>query len=161
MPSPAAATTAAIAEPLAPWMKRARLLLTLIGAILFFGPLLRDANPSHLTNPTWPGHARLHFMWAITFMFGSGLLNLYVLWRRPPDLAVLRLCALWQATSLLGGFWTAVLLADLYGGTIRDPEHHLELLGVNENVLVFGALAVLLIVVGARLIRPPAPVSAR
>lgn len=158
MPTPAAALPTAL---LPSWMGRARLALTVIAVILFFGPLLRDANASHLLNPTWPGHARLHFMWALTFMFGSGLVNLYYLWRRPPDLSVLRLCALWQATSLLGGFWTAVLLADLYGGTIRDPEHHLELLGVNENLLVFGALALLLALVGARLLRPPAAVSTR
>lgn len=67
MPSPTAATVAA---PLPPWMSRARLVLTFIGAILFFGPFLRDANASHLLNPTWPGHARLHFMWAIAFMVG-------------------------------------------------------------------------------------------
>ncbi len=158
MPSPTAPTVAA---PLPPWMSRARLVLTFIGAILFFGPFLRDANASHLLNPTWPGHARLHFMWAIAFMVGSGVVNLYYLWRRPPDLAVLRLCALWQATSLLGGFWTAVVLADLYGGTIRDPEHHIEILGVNENILVFGTLAVLLVAVSARLVRPPAEASTR
>lgn len=126
-------------------LRRARAVLTVIAVVLFFGPLLRDSNASHLTNPDWPGHARLHFMWAISFMFCSGLANLYYLWLRPLGLGALRLCWVWQATSLLGGFWTAVVLADLYGGTIRDPEHHATLLGVNENVLVFGALAVLLV----------------
>ena len=110
-------------------------------------------DPHHLGNPDWPGHARLHFMWAISFMFCSGLANLYYLWLRPLGLGALRLCWVWQATSLLGGFWTAVVLADLYGGTIRDPEHHATILGVNENVLVFGALAVLLVGV-APLLRP-------
>lgn len=126
-------------------LRRARAVLTVIAVVLFFGPLLRDSNASHLTHPDWPGHARLHFMWAISFMFCSGLANLYYLWLRPLGLGALRLCWVWQATSLLGGFWTAVVLADLYGGTIRDPEHHATILGVNENVLVFGALAVLLV----------------
>ncbi len=89
-------------------LRVARALLSVIAVILFFGPLLRDSNESHLLNPTWPGHARLHFMWAISFMFCSGLANLYYLWAKPLDLAVLRLCAVWQATSLFGGFWTAV-----------------------------------------------------
>lgn len=134
-------------------LRVARALLTFIAAILFFGPLLRDSNESHLLNPTWPGHARLHFMWAISFMFCSGLANLYYLWAKPLDLAVLRLCAVWQATSLFGGFWTAVALVDVYGGTIRDPEHHATILGVNENVLVFGSLAVLLAGVAVSLLR--------
>ena len=134
-------------------LRVARVLLSVVAAVLFFGPLLRDSNASHLTNPTWPGHARLHFMWAISFMFCSGLANLYYLWARPLELAVLRLCWVWQATSLFGGFWTAVALVDVYGGTIRDPEHHATLLGVNENVLVFGSLAVLLAGVGAALLR--------
>lgn len=134
-------------------LRRARAVLTVIAVVLFFGPLLRDSNASHLTHPDWPGHARLHFMWAISFMFCSGLANLYYLWLRPLGLGALRLCWVWQATSLLGGFWTAVVLADLYGGTIRDPEHHATILGVNENVLVFGALAVLLVGV-APLLRP-------
>ena len=118
---------------------------TFIAVVLFFGPLLRDSNASHLTHPDWPGHARLHFMWAIAFMFCSGLANLYYLWLRPLEIGALRLCCAWQAASLLGGFWTAVALAGLYGGTIRDPEHHMTVLGINENVLVFGVLAVLLV----------------
>lgn len=126
-------------------LRRARAILTVIAVVLFFGPLLRDSNASHLTHPDWPGHARLHFMWAISFMFCSGLANLYYLWRGPPELGAIRLCCVWQAASLLGGFWTAVALADVYGGTIRDPEHHLTIFGINENVLVFGALAVLLV----------------
>lgn len=140
-------------------LRRARAILTVIAVILFFGPLLRDSNASHLTNPEWPGHARLHFMWALSFMACSGIANLYYLWIRPLELAALRLCCVWQATSLLGGFWTAVALADLYGGTIRDPAHHETVLGINENVLIFGTLAALLVGVSLHL-RPrgePAP----
>lgn len=130
-------------------MQLARLVLTAIAAVLFFGPLARDSNASHLTNPDWPGHVRLHFMWAIGFMACSGVVNLYYLWlRRPLDLAALRLCWVWQACSLLGGFWTAVALADVYGGTIRDAAHHATVLGINENVLIFGVLAIALVGVG-------------
>lgn len=141
-------------------LRLARVILSVIAAILFFGPLLRDSNASHLTNPGWPGHARLHFMWAISFMFCSGLANLYFLWARPLDLGVLRLCWVWQATSLFGGFWAAVALADLYGGTIRDQEHHLLVLGINENVLVFGTLALVLLGVAFALRRPHGPAVA-
>jgi hypothetical protein len=137
-----------------PRWKIVRGVLTAIAVALFFGPIARDSNASHLTHPDWPGHARLHFMWAISFMAFSGLANLYYLWiRRPLDLAALRLCWTWQACSLLGGFWTAVALADSYGGTIRDAEHHATILGINENVLIFGVLAIALVGVGG-FIRP-------
>lgn len=127
-------------------MRIARVVLTLIAVVLFMGPLIRDSNPSHLTNVTWPGHARLHFMWAISFMFFSGIANLYYLWiGRPLELATLYLCGTWQACSLLGGFWFAVVTADLYGGTIRDPQYHAMILGINENVFIFGTLALMLV----------------
>lgn len=127
-------------------MKVVRVVLTFIAVVLFMGPLIRDSNPSHLTNETWPGHARLHFMWAISFMFFSGLANIYYMWiARPLELATLYLCGTWQACSLLGGFWFAVVTADLYGGTIRDPKYHAMILGINENVLIFGTLAAMLV----------------
>lgn len=125
-------------------VRLARALLTAITVVLCFGPIARDSNSSHLTHPEWPGHARLHFMWALGFMACSGAVLLHLLWRRPPTREDLRLCCAWLAADLLGGFWAAVALADAYGGVVRDPAHHATILGVNENVLVFGTLTVLL-----------------
>ena len=98
-------------------MRAAQILLT-ISAFEFFGPIFRDYSPSHAFNPDWPGHARVHLVWLLGFMFFSGLANLYLIWfRRPRDVRDLWLSIAWQACNL-GGFWIAYLLASSYGGLI-------------------------------------------
>ncbi len=66
-----------------------RVVLTLT-AIEFFGPIVRDFSPSHVLNPSWVGHARVHLVWLLGFMLLSGLANLYLLWIRCPFSVVAR-----------------------------------------------------------------------
>ena len=120
-----------------------RLLLT-ITAFEFFGPVFRDSNTSHLLNPGWPGHARVHLVWLLGFMLFSGVANLYLVWwRRPVDLRDLWLSAAWQSCNL-GGFWAAYALEHVYGGQIAVPGTHLQILGWDENVFVFLLLTIVL-----------------
>src|SRR5262245_20204061 len=124
--------------------RAARILLTVV-AIEFFGPIARDFSPSHAFNPTWVGHARVHLVWLLGFMFFSGLANLWLIWfRRPFEVRNLWLAAVWQACNL-GGFWVAYLLSGIYGGLITVPDTHIEILGFDENVFVFGVLSIVLI----------------
>src|SRR2546423_10906747 len=82
-------------EPRALLTTRALLTIT---CIEFFGPIGRDTNWTHLLNPTWPGHARIHLVWFLALIFFSGLANLYLIWfRRPRDLRDLWLSDYWQA----------------------------------------------------------------
>ena len=121
-----------------------KVLLT-ITSLEFFGPTLRDYSPSHAFNPTWVGLARVHLVWLLGFMFFSGLANLYLIWfRRPREVGNLWLSALWQACNL-GGFWVAYALAPFYQGQITVPGIHTHILGIDENVFVFGVLTVVLI----------------
>jgi len=121
----------------------ARVLLT-IGSFEFFGPILRDYSPSHAFNPTWVGHARVHLVWLLGFMFFSGLANVWLIWlRRPRTTRDLWLSVLWQACNL-GGFWAAYVLAPSYGGQIAVPGIHTHIFGVDENVFVFAVLSVVL-----------------
>lgn len=127
-------------------VRTARGLLTFVALVLFMGPMLRDTNDSHLLNHLWTGHARFHFMWALGFMFSSGIANFYYLWlKRPLDLPILYLCCAWQACSLLGGFWLAVFTRSLFGGDILEDGFHVMVMGINENVLIFGVLAAILV----------------
>jgi len=127
-----------------PAITAARIVLTLTG-FEFFGPIARDFNASHAMNPAWVGHARLHLVWLLGFMLLSGLANVYLVWfRRPFDVRDLWLSAGWQCCNL-GGFWLAVLLAPVYGGLVMVPGEHVQFLGVNENVLVFAILSVLML----------------
>jgi hypothetical protein len=121
-----------------------KVLLT-ITSLEFFGPVLRDFSPSHAFNPDWVGHARVHLVWLLGFMFLSGLGNLYLIWlRRPFEVRNLWLSAAWQSCNL-GGFWIAYFLAPAYEGKITVPGIHVEILGFDENVFVFTVLSAIMI----------------
>lgn len=113
-------------------------------ALEFFGPILRDSGASHALNPDWVGHARVHLVWLLGFLFFSGLANLYLIWlRRPFELRNLWLSAGWQSCNL-GGFWVAYLLGPAYGGAITVPGIHTHILGFDENVFVFAVLSLVM-----------------
>lgn len=140
-------------------VRTVQVLLTIV-AFEFFGPIVRDYGPSHALNPTWVGHARLHLVWLLGFMFFSGLANLWLIWwRRPFDVRNLWLSAAWQGCNL-GGFWVAVALADAYGGVVTLPETHVHLFGWDENVVVFTILSAIMVVACALLARVGLPRAA-
>ena len=131
-------------------VRTARVLLT-VSSFEFFGPILRDYSPSHAFNPDWTGHARVHLVWLLGFMFFSGLAHLYLIWfRRPREVRNLWLSALWQGCNL-GGFWVAYVLAPSYAGEITVPGIHTHVFGVDENVFVFSVLSVILLVAAGTL----------
>ena len=133
-----------MSEPLGA-VRTVRVLLT-VTSFEFFGPILRDYSASHAFNPTWVGHARVHLVWLLGFMFLSGLANLYLIWfRRPREVRNLWLSALWQGCNL-GGFWVAYVLAPSYQGEITVPGIHTHVFGIDENVFVFSVLSVILVV---------------
>jgi hypothetical protein len=120
-----------------------KLLLT-VTCFEFFGPIARDTNWTHLLNPAWPGHARIHLVWFLALIFFSGLANLYLIWlRRPRDVRDLWLSAYWQGANL-ASFWIACLLSPLYGGEITLPDTHVRIFGIDENVVVFAVLSAVL-----------------
>ncbi|MEN0065335.1 MAG: hypothetical protein AAGA48_24530 [Myxococcota bacterium] len=120
--------------------RTAQILLT-VGVLEFFGPILRDIGETHLLNPTWVGHARFHLMWLLVFMALSGVANLVLIWRWG-DVRSMYVAWAWQACNVLG-FWGAAALVGQYDGLVIDPDFHLTILGLNENVLVFILLAFL------------------
>lgn len=133
-------------------IRPAQILLTIV-ALEFFGPIVRDFGPSHAFNPQWVGHARVHLVWLLGFMFFSGIANLWLIWfRRPFEAANLWLSVLWQGCNL-GGFWVAYLLVDVYQGMITVPETHVHILGFDENVFAFTILTILLVAAAAALWR--------
>jgi hypothetical protein len=121
-----------------------------VTALEFFGPVLRDAGGSHALNPEWVGHARVHLVWLLGFMFLSGVVNLYLIWQKRE----LVLSAVWQSCNL-GGFWIAYFLSPTYDGAITVPGIHTEILGMDENVFVFTALSCVMAGVWVALARGP------
>lgn len=88
----------------------------------------------------------MHLAWLLGFMIFSGIANIYFIWRSGNDKRRdLGISAIWQACNL-AGFWVATFAVDSYGGAIIDPDHHIAILGMDENVFVFSLLTLIYLV---------------
>jgi hypothetical protein len=116
----------------------ARMLITI--GVVFYSvavPLL-EINDTHVFNPEWPPHARLHEVWQLVTNSLIGLLALWLTWARrnvrlPAALALL----------VMGGFLAAYALRDLYGGSMALSAETAERTLFGLNLGVAGALIVI------------------
>lgn len=102
-------------------------------------PIL-ELNASHLTNPTWPPHARLHEAWQLISNSSICIFALWLAWARQKTLLA---CTL--GLIVVGGFLFAWLARDLYGGSmIGTTSSELQIFGIDSAValmlLVFSVL---------------------
>src|SRR5271169_3591711 len=90
-------------------------------AIAGFIPLVVDLTPTHVLNPAWPAHARLHEVWLLATGTLLAIVALYFIWfyRERPRFGVAIAGVL--VSVLLGGFFIASATASLYGGILVDP----------------------------------------
>lgn len=113
-----------------------------LSAIIFtiLIPVL-ELNSTHLTNPDWPSHARLHEAWqlltnAAISVFAMGC----VLTSRAPRIAIslsLIICI---------SFLAAWALGSAYGGSMLHSDGtQMAVAGINLAVIVVGVLTVLLV----------------
>jgi hypothetical protein len=103
-------------------LKIARLLVSVPALFLVLGPPVADLNASHVLNPSWSGHARLHTVWLITTNSLVCLVALRLLWR--PLGGALRVSVLLAGTLVgfvLLGFFVAAATQTLYDGALTDP----------------------------------------
>lgn len=110
---------------------RLALLALCLAPIAVIVPIL-EVGPTHVFNPDWPGHARLHEVWQL---LGNSLLCLTSLWlawgRRQMALA----CLLGLIPCMT--FLAAFALSPLYGGTMLHSDGtELAIGGVNLAVIV-------------------------
>ena len=102
-------------------------------------PILVDVNTSHLLNPDWDSHARVHEAWRLSTNFLVFSLGIYLLWSKNKEIlaGLLSLC-------IHLGFVIAAILMPIYGGEpvgegIPEP----EILMVPFNVFFFGSMFLL------------------
>ena len=103
------------------------------------GPLLIDVGITHLQNPDWDAHARVHEVWRLSTNTFIAFLGLYLIWIMQKELlaALLSLC-------LLLGFWVSVLLMPFYDGlAIGQGVNELELFGIPLNIISFAAVSII------------------
>ena len=91
---------------------------------------------SHLLNPDWDSHARVHEAWRLSTNFLVFSLGIYLLWSKNKEIlaGLLSLC-------IHLGFVIAAILMPIYGGEpvgegIPEP----EILMVPFNVFFFGSM---------------------
>ena len=115
--------------------------LCLIGGGIL--PILVDVNTSHLLNPDWDSHARVHEAWRLSTNFLVFSLGIFLLWSKNKEIlaGLLSLC-------IHLGFVIAAILMPLYGGEpvgegIPEP----EILMVPFNVFFFGSMFLLQVTV--------------
>ena len=111
-------------------------LCLLAGGIL---PVLVDVNPSHLLNPDWDSHARVHEAWRLSTNFLIFLLALFLLWNKSME----KLAGLLSLCIHLG-FVIGTSLMPLYGGEpvgegILEP----EIVDIPLNMLFFYSMFLL------------------
>lgn len=118
----------------------AKLIIT-IGALLYgLGVPLLEINQTHVFNPQWEAHARLHEVWQLATNSALALLALWLTWRRQQ----IRLASL-LSMLVTGGFLFAYFARHFYGGSmvLSDGSEKL-VLGINLGLFAFGIVFVLL-----------------
>ena len=127
-------------------LRIARILLSIPALHLVFVPPIADLNASHVLNPLWPGHARLHTVWLLTTNSLVAVAALWILWR-PLDGYLRRAIRLAGTLvgAVLGGFFVAGSTRALYDGSFTDvPDLARTVGGVDANLAVFSLHLVLL-----------------
>lgn len=114
-------------------------------AILLYAiavPIL-DVNATHVFNPDWTPHARIHEVWQLFTNSSIGLVCLWLTWQRGQVIMSTLLSLI-----VTGSFLIAFALQDSYGGSMKYLDgSEKTLYGINIGVLGFGLVVTLLIAV--------------
>ena len=115
-------------------------LMVSVGVLMYavIVPIL-EINATHVFNPQWPEHARLHEVWQLVTNSALGAWCLYLAWGR----SEVRLPSL-IALFVTCGFFAAFLLGPSYGGSMLHTDGtERTLLGINMGVIGFGAVVLM------------------
>lgn len=98
-----------------------------------------ELNDSHVFNPSWQAHARLHEVWQLATNCAIGAFSFWLVWFR----ANLRLSSL-MTVFVTGGFLLAYVLRGAYGGSMQLSDGSEKMvLGINLGLFAY-SLAIIL-----------------
>ena len=93
-----------------------------------------DINETHVWNPDWTPHARIHEVWQLITNSSIGILCLWLVWYKKEVLLSTILSLI-----VMGGFLLAYFLKNGYGGSMKYLDgSEKTALGINLAVLGFG-----------------------
>lgn len=131
-----------------------KLLVTL--GIVFYAVVVPifELNDSHVFNPSWEAHARLHEVWQLATNCAIGAFSFWLVWFK----ANLRLSSL-MTFFVTGGFLLAYALRGSYGGSmvLSDGSEKL-ILGINLGLFAY-SLAIILALLALYLDRSHRPAT--
>jgi len=115
-----------------------QLLMSALWLSVSAGLFINDFNATHLFNPDWPPHARLHMMMLFCTTGAFTLLGLYLCWGPTGSrLQNLKLSAV-AGTLYMYGTVTAALTMPYYGGSMEWTDTSARAASLaNENFVVF------------------------
>lgn len=100
-----------------------------------------ELNSSHLFNPLWPSHARLHEAWQLLTNASIAILALYLVYSRKSPTIGIRLCLITGVPFLIA--WA---MGGTYGGSMLHSDGtQMAIAGVNAAVIIVAILTVLLV----------------
>lgn len=107
---------------------------------MFVNPYL-EISTTHLFNPDWSGHARLHNAWQLISNFSFSVFAVWLVWKNDSPILA-SVVALIISVSFLVGY----IFRNIFGGTMQYADgSELLIFGVNPAVgcLVFVTLGLL------------------
>tara|TARA_R110001632_G_scaffold232332_1_gene372883 strand:- start:72 stop:503 length:432 start_codon:yes stop_codon:yes gene_type:complete len=93
-----------------------------------------EINATHVFNPNWTPHVRIHEVWQLITNSGIGLFCIWLVWGKNET----KISAI-LSLLVTGGFLVAFMLQEFYGGSMKYLDgSEKQLLGINIGVLGFG-----------------------
>jgi len=118
-----------------------KLIITFSVILYAFGVPFLEINDSHVFNPNWTPHVRIHEVWQLITNSGIGLLCLWLVWVKKETIISSILSLL-----VTGGFLLAFILKELYGGSMKYLDGtEKTVLGINIGILGFGIAFIFLL----------------
>jgi len=101
-----------------------------------------EVNDTHVYNPDWTPHVRIHEVWQLITNSCIGVFCLWLVWiKKETNFSAL------LSILVMGGFLLAFFIKDSYGGSMKYLDgSEKTLFGINIGVLGFGIAFSLIII---------------
>jgi hypothetical protein len=97
------------------------------------GPLLLDIGDTHLFNPNWDEHSRVHEVWRLATNSMIAFLGLYLIWKKN----MLSIASLLSLCMILG-FMISIITMPFYNGlAVGVGIDELKPFGIPLNIFAF------------------------
>ena len=114
-------------------MMTPRLLTSLCLILAGMGPLLLDIGDTHLFNPNWDEHSRVHEVWRLATNSMIAFLGLYLIWKKN-----MHSIALLLSLCMILGFIISVITMPFYNGlAVGVGIDELKPFGIPLNIFAF------------------------